>query len=233
MGTTFDGVDGVGEGVDGFAVATVPLHSDLNFVSIVLRLEPENAGVDGSLGFVEGLDVVLQTVGVVVFAFAGCFSAGFFSFLFRLNFFFSFGGFSNLGVVAGFCFRIQFGLFFGNAFVHQGDGESFVEERHFLEAAGDDVEAKCGGFENVPVRPEADRGAGSFGGAFINELVGDGVGEVLDVFVSVASNFCFDSRGEGVHNRDTDAVETTGDGVGFGVEFAAGVQLGHDNLHGG
>ncbi len=115
----------------------------------------------------------------------------------------------------------------------QGDGEAFVEEGHFLEAASDDVELVFGSFKDVAVGPEADGGASSFGVAVIHEVFGNGVVEVLDPVVSVAPNFGFDAGGQGVNDGDTDAVQTAGDGVGVGVEFTAGVQLGHDDLHGG
>ena len=42
-----------------------------------------------------------------------------------------------------------------------------------------------------------------------------------------------DLGGQRVDHRDTHAVQTAGDGVGVGIEFAARVQLGHDHLDGG
>ena len=51
--------------------------------------------------------------------------------------------------------------------------------------------------------------------------------------LAVAFNISFDPGGEGVHHGNTHAVEAAGHGIGFGVEFAAGVQLSHNNLNGG
>ena len=42
----------------------------------------------------------------------------------------------------------------------------------------------------------------------------------------------FHAGGQGVHHRNTNTVQTTGNGVRIGVELTAGVQLGHNNLHG-
>src|SRR5690606_37745001 len=42
-----------------------------------------------------------------------------------------------------------------------------------------------------------------------------------------------EGRGQGVHHGDTDTVQTAGDGVGIGVELAAGVELGEDDLDSG
>ena len=51
--------------------------------------------------------------------------------------------------------------------------------------------------------------------------------------VAVAPDFDFELLAERVDAADAHAVQSAGDFVGGGVEFAAGVQLGEHHLHGG
>src|SRR5690606_36352773 len=81
-------------------------------------------------------------------------------------------------------------------------------------------------------RPEPDRRAGAAGVTAFDQLLRDGVVEVLDPVLAVALDVGLDAGRQGVDHGDTHAVQAAGDRVGIRVELAAGVQLGHDDLDG-
>lgn len=60
MGPTLVRIDGVGEGVHGFGIATVPLHGDLDLVAGTLAIEVDDALLDRVLRAVDVLDEVDQ-----------------------------------------------------------------------------------------------------------------------------------------------------------------------------
>ena len=51
-----------------------------------------------------------------------------------------------------------------------------------------------------------------------------------DMFLVVAPDAQFQPFGQGVHNRDADAVQTAGYLVGIAVKLTTSVQLGHDDF---
>ena len=59
MGSAFNGVNRVGEGVDALGVARVPLQRDLDLVLVALGVERDDRRVDRGLGLVDGGNVVL------------------------------------------------------------------------------------------------------------------------------------------------------------------------------
>ena len=59
MGSAFNGVDRVGEGVDALGVARVPLQRDLDLVFVTLGVECDDRRVYRGLGLVNGGNVVL------------------------------------------------------------------------------------------------------------------------------------------------------------------------------
>ncbi|CAB4912004.1 unannotated protein [freshwater metagenome] len=225
MGTALVRVDRVGEGVHRFGVTSVPLHGDLDLVALTLAGEADDRVVNRGLGAVDVLDEVHETVGVVVrpLAHLGRLRRCGVGLLFL-------GGFRCLGGLAEFLLGRVGGR---HSLVGEVDGQSLVEERHLLQATVHGLEAVIEGLEDLAVGPEPHRGAGLRGVADGLEWAGLGVIVRLLVAVTVTRDLQFDLGRECVHDGDTDAVQTAGDGVGVGVELATGVQLGHDDLDGG
>ena len=73
VGTTLDGVDGVGEGVHAGGVRRVPLHRDLQPHPLLgtVCLQTDDRGVDDVLGPDEERDVVLQSIYIMEFVMQG------------------------------------------------------------------------------------------------------------------------------------------------------------------
>ena len=231
------GVDGVGEGVHRLLVTRVPLHGDLDLVVRTLGVEAHDGRVDGGLSLVQVVDVVHQAVRVVV-------DDLFLTLLRRLR---SLAGgclglldiavveggtVDGRGGVARFGQRLQLELGVADPLILEGDGQALVEERHLLQAARDRVVVEGNGLEDLGVRPEPDRRAGAAGVTAFDQLLRDGVVEVLDPVLAVALDVGLDAGRQGVDHGDTHAVQAAGDRVGIRVELAAGVQLGHDDLDG-
>src|SRR5690606_11372472 len=80
--------------------------------------------------------------------------------------------------------------------------------------------------------PETHGGAGAVGRLALDQLARRRVLVGLVPVVPVAVDLHLDARGQRVHHRDADAVQTAGHRVGVGVELATRVQLGHDDLDG-
>ncbi len=119
------------------------------------------------------------------------------------------------------------------ALVGQRDGQALVEEGHFLQTTRNGLEVVAGGLEDLGIRPETDGGAGLLRRVALYELSRLGIGVRLLPPVAVDLDVDVEPGGKSVDHRDTDAVQTTGDGVRVGVELAAGVQLGQHDLDGG
>ena len=225
MGAALVGVDGVRERVDRLRVTGVPLHRDLEFVAGALRGETDDGVVDRLLRAVDVPHVVLEAARVVV-------DAG----LHLVH-----GRRTRLGgLVLGGLRRVRdladdlFGdLGVADALVGEGDRQALVEEGHLLEAARDRLEAVDRGLEDVRVGPERDRGARLLGGLALDEFTRLRVGVGLVPLEAVALDVDVEPGGQRVDDGDTDTVQTAGHGVGVGVELAAGVELGEDDLDGG
>ena len=101
------------------------------------------------------------------------------------------------------------------------------------QAASDGLEVVFGGLEDIGVGPETDRGARLLGRLALLEGLRDGVVVALRPFVAVSLDVHLEPGRQGVHHRDAHAVQPSGHRVGVGVELAAGVQLGHDDVDGG
>ena len=97
----------------------------------------------------------------------------------------------------------EFDFLFRGAQVGQRDGETCVQERHFLKAPRNGVEFESGGFKNFRVRPESHRCAGAFGGFAFDEFFRDGVGEVLQPVEAFAFDVGFHFGGQSVDHGDT------------------------------
>ena len=89
--------------------------------------------------------------------------------------------------------------------------------------------------EDLRVRLEADGGAAPVGcGADLGELAHRGAArEFLAIHSAVAGDFDLDVLGERIDDRDADAVQAAGGGIGLVREFAARVQRRHDDFEGG
>ncbi|CAM5676827.1 hypothetical protein SALBM135S_02151 [Streptomyces alboniger] len=206
-------VDGVREGVHALGVLRVPLHGDLGREQalLVLGLDVDHGGVDDlALAGVEVLHEVDDAAFVVVSHRAG------------------------LGDLVGRLGRVGTRRGLGRlALVGEGDRQALVEEGHLLEAPRERLEGVLGGLEDVGVGPEGDRGAGLPSG--LVALEGRGRGAALVVLrpaVAIRPDLYGELRGERVHHGDTDAVQTTGDGVTAAAELAARVQHGEHDLDG-
>ena len=123
------------------------------------------------------------------------------------------------------------------ALVCERDLHAGVEEGEFSQAVGERREGEVGRLEDVGVGPEPDRRAG----VFARFEVADALEAVLARFPAVegvaphrtvAPYLDFESLRQRVDDRDADAVEATGDLVRLVVELPAGVEDGHDDLHG-
>ncbi len=122
----------------------------------------------------------------------------------------------------------------GLAVVGQGDLDALVEEGELTEAVGQGVVAELGDGEDGLVGEEVDLGAAARRGAHLAELAdGLALGVVLLPGVAVAPDLDVELLREGVDAGDADAVEAAGDLVVGGVELAAGVEHGEDDLDGG
>ena len=238
---TLVGVDGISKGVNGLLIALVPLQRYLYLVILALRIEGNDGRVDRGLGLIKELDVIGQSLWIVegnlLAAFLFCRS-----FLCLAGFFIEgiagvWGiverGFIRAGF-AGFCIGdfFQLDLLFGDALINELNAQALIQEGHFLQAARNGVVIVLGSFKNFRVRPETDLGARAAGIATLNELVRDGVLEVLVPVLAVALNLRLHAGRKRVHHGNADAVQAAGNGVGVGVELTAGVQLGHDHLDG-
>ena len=220
MGAALVRVDGVREGMHRFVVGGVPLHRDLHLHRFALDLETDDRRVNRVLGGVEVLDVVDQTARVVEGA------------LERLQ---------RLGDPAAPADRLR-----GRSDLGQvgqvgsvrRSSRSLMVRPLFRNAIS------CSRRETVStlywvvskiaaVGPEGDDGAGSRAGAELVERAGLRIGVGLLVRLAVAVDLHLEPGGQRVHHRDADAVQAAGDGVGVGVELAAGMQDRHDDLDGG
>ena len=111
------------------------------------------------------------------------------------------------------------------------DPDPGVEEGQLAQALGKDVEGDLGGLEDLVVRHEGDLGAALLGLAGYLQR-GDRIAAAIGLApdLAVAADLQLQPLGEGVDDRDADAVQTAGDLVGVVVELAAGVQHGQDDL---
>ncbi len=117
------------------------------------------------------------------------------------------------------------------ALVVERDENAAVQEGQLAQPLGQGVEAEDEGFEDLGVGLEGDLRAAALGRAGDLErpcrraaLVG------LLIDLAVAPDLDFEPFGQGVHDRDADAVETARHLVAVVVELAAGVQHGHHDF---
>ena len=231
VGTTFMGIDGVGESVDGLLVALVPLQCDFNLVVLTFDVETNDGGVNGRLVAVEELNVVLQAIRVVVddfLLFLGSLRLAIFPSSVLLI-----EGAQAHSLIAGLSNLIELRLLLRDStLITKNNGQSLVEEGHFLQAARNSVVIKLDGFKNLRIRPETDGSTGTTGVLTLDELIRDGVGEVLVPVLAIALNVRLNAGGQGIDHGNTHTVETTGNGVRLRVELTARMQLSHDDLDG-
>ena len=127
------------------------------------------------------------------------------------------------------------GLGVGLALVGERDHQALVQEGQFAQALRERVEIVFGvGGEDFAVGSEMDFRAALLGGARLFQLAGGLAFRVsLLPGEAVAPDFEFQFVAERVDAAHAHAVQSAGDFVGRGIELAAGVQLGHDDLGGG
>src|SRR5690606_34160340 len=118
-------------------------------------------------------------------------------------------------------------------FVHQADFHAVVQEGQLAQAPGQDLVGVFDVGEDFRVGQVLDARAGALGRA------GDGqrgdpfaAAEFHVVFFAVAPDRQAQPFGQGIDAGHAHAVQTPGDLVGVLVEFAAGVQFGHDDFGG-
>ena len=115
------------------------------------------------------------------------------------------------------------------------------QERQLPQSLGQGVEFKSDRVpvfvaEYLPVRLEADAGPGDVLvpnlASRADAVLGDPAEVLLKVIAPVARDLHFKVLGKGVYDRNPDAVQAARNLVGVGVEFAPGVQVGHDHFQG-
>jgi hypothetical protein len=107
-----------------------------------------------------------------------------------------------------------------------------IEESELAEALGEQVVLEvAGGEENLRIRQPGDLGAGFLrlpdDGHFLGRLA-TGEGHVVDH--AFAGDFGLKPFGDGIDALGADPMEATGDLIGSFAEFAAGVEVGHDQF---
>ncbi len=126
------------------------------------------------------------------------------------------------------------GLRIGSALVGEMNLEAFVEEGELTQALSEGVVVELGYGEDGLVGQEVDFSAAAFAGTHLAELGrGCALGVVLLPGEVVTPDFDVELFAEGVDAAYADAVETARDFVVGGVELAAGVKHGQDDLDGG
>ena len=185
-------------------VAVVVLQGDVDLDAVAQGLHDDGLVVQDGLAAVEMLDELGDAAGVAELGAAG---------------------FAGLGV--------------GGALVGERDFQALVEEGHLAQPLGERVVVELGGGEDGLVGQEVDLGAATLAGAGFLELrCGSALGVALLVGVRRLAGFFrtpdfdFELLTERVDATDADAVQAAGDFVVGGVELAAGVQLGEDDLRG-
>ncbi len=126
------------------------------------------------------------------------------------------------------------------ALVDEADLEALVQEGHDLHALDDRLGPELGLVEDRCVRPEGDRRACTrLTGAAVLRSRARRRDLALDLpallelglpVLAVPVHLEHQPGGEGVHDRDPDAVQATRDLVPLAAELAAGVQGGQDDL---
>ncbi len=113
----------------------------------------------------------------------------------------------------------------GLPLVVQGNQDARIQERQLPQPLRERVEAELDGLKNLRVRTECDPRAALPGRACDFE-VGSGLAAfvLLLVHLAVAPDFQVELLGQRVDDRDTDAVQTTGDFIAVVVELAPGMQ---------
>ena len=121
-------------------------------------------------------------------------------------------------------------LFFLN-FILKGDGQSLVQEGQLAEALSEDIEAKLQSLEDLAVRLEDDLRPTLPRYASVFESLGRFPSLIaLLEDLTVLPDFDLQPLGEGIHDRDAHAVESTGHLVGPLLELAAGMEHGQGDL---
>ena len=111
------------------------------------------------------------------------------------------------------------------ALVLDGDGDAAVQEGELPQPLRQGVEAVFDGLEDLRIRLERDLGAALLRGPGDLERdhrIAAVVGLLVDL--AVAPDFQIQGLGQGVDDRDADAVQPAGDLVAVVVELAAGVE---------
>ena len=120
---------------------------------------------------------------------------------------------------------------FVDPLVGDRDPDAAVEEGQLPHPLGQDLEIELGRLEDLVVGPERDLGPGLLGLADLLELgQRDAALVALGVDPAVALDLEVEPLGQGVDDRDADAVQAARDLVGLVVELAAGVEHGHDDF---
>ena len=126
---------------------------------------------------------------------------------------------------------------FGVAGVGEDDMDAGIEEGQFAQSMFDGRIIEFGVGKGLGARQEGHRRA-ALGLAVHHRRLADhfqrrdrlAMSEMDLVLQPVAPDAQVERRGQGVDDRDADAVQAAGNLVGILVEFPAGVQLGHDHF---
>jgi hypothetical protein len=125
-------------------------------------------------------------------------------------------------------------LLLGDALVEQHDLHAVVEEGELPQPPRQDVVVEVDVAEDLLRGEEVHFRATPLGGAdLLQRLDRHALAEFHLVRAALAPDGEPQPLGERIDHRDADAVQAARDLVGVGVELAAGVQLGHDDLGSG
>jgi hypothetical protein len=117
------------------------------------------------------------------------------------------------------------------ALVPYGDANSLIEKSLLAQTLGEFVKAEDGLGEDFRVRFESYLGAALSGLSGLLQFCGrDAALVLLLVGLTLAPDFKSQPFGKKVDAGDAHAVQTAGDFVSVGIEFPAGVQLGHNDF---
>ncbi len=116
--------------------------------------------------------------------------------------------------------------------VGQKNAHAGIEEGQFAQAMFQRAEIELGLGEGAGARQEAHLGAAAARriAKDLQPAIGRAMGEGNEMFLAIAENRQLEPDRQGVDHRHADAMEPARHLVGILVEFAAGVELGHDDF---
>src|SRR5438270_4671692 len=119
--------------------------------------------------------------------------------------------------------------------ISEPDGQAFVQKRQLAQPLRQCVVVVGSGIHNGWIGLEGDLGSGLLASltGLLQRAFGNSAGVFLLPRESVAPDLELQPLGKRVHAAYSDAVQTSGHFIAFGIELTTGMELGHYNLGGG